>query len=199
MTLWKKVSTISIQQPASVASVTTSSVPGYGTGVVRQCQVSPSLIVSPISAISSVNAIAGNNNDMATFQFKFSIKAVGCDAYISANPSWITNGQFDGLESLQSGMNIYWYGVSFGWLSADNLTATTQNGNWKITAGTQENFTAYFTSRTDQVGGPGMYRGFLKQIRWNITNSATAFRIFTNGLGTPTTTTPFTTPYIQVN
>ncbi|MBP9852041.1 MAG: hypothetical protein KBC67_02145 [Candidatus Pacebacteria bacterium] len=167
--------------------------------VAPPCQISPSIAVSPISSIGTLTPVAGNNNDFMTFQFKFSIRANACDAYISANPSWITNGAFDGMEVLQKGTNTYMLGVSFAWVTADRLPATTANGNWRIPAGTQENFTAYFTSRGSSAGGPGSYRGFLKQIRWNETDSAAAFRIFTSGLGTTTTTTPYTTSYISVN
>jgi hypothetical protein len=173
-----------------------------GTQVVRPpCNVTPSLTVNPISATAVNTPLAGNNNDTANFQVKFSVTANGCDAYISANPSWVISSpaMMDSLIAVQRGNTVVWQGVSYAWVLADNMTSSTTSGNWKVDRGTTQNFTAYVYAQDYYSGGAGQYRGFLKQLRWSTNDAATPNRVFTTGLGTPTTTGPFHTPFILMN
>ena len=153
--------------------------------------------VSFISGVATKTTVAGVNNDRANFQVRYSIRTGACAIYVAIRPV-STFQWWSGSGSSATDFGIYGY--------PDNPVLQQNiypNNYYKIAANTQENFTSTFNSDLATASsfnhGSGNYRLYLSQVQWDTINAPTPARTFFTGFTPTSTSTPWTTNWVNLN
>lgn len=153
--------------------------------------------VSFISGTATKTTVPGANNDRANFQVHYSIRTAGCAIYVpirrvSTFQWWISGGSTITSFSM--------FGYPDNPILQQNIYP---NSYYKIAANTQENFTSTFNldlaTASSFNSGPGNYRLYLSEVQWDITNPPSPRRIFNTGFAPTSTSTMWTTNWVNLN
>ncbi len=148
-----------------------------------------------ISASTPISAGSNPNDDVVTFNIRFKVTAFDNDVYI---PKVISDSSASAIlvsiDKAGTPISTTQFGAATSSILNDDNADTSANNNYIVHGGASETFTATVVM-TDGVSGltAGLYRMLLTNIRWNTTDSASAYNNYTFDLGT------FNTGYISVN
>lgn len=153
--------------------------------------------VSFISGVATKTTVAGANNDRAVFRLRYSIRTGGCPLFIPIRPVATFQWWSGSGSSIASG------GI-FGYPDNPILQQNIYPNNYyRIAPNTQENFTSTFNidlaAANSHNHGAGYYRLYLSEVKWDLTNAPTPSQTFLTGFTPASTSTVFTTNWVNLN